>query len=270
MGLDHADVVYEALAEGGISRFLALYLTQEAEAIGPVRSTRHYFVYTAAEYNAALIFVGASPLGYAALAATGIRKVNESRGDPGIWRSIHRDPPHNAYTSTADARAAADGKDPGWPGSWGPLVFKDQLAASVGQPATSITIRYPPLGWYDVGYDYDPDTNRYLRTMDGYRHRDQFTGQQLAAANVIVQVVPDEVIDLEGRLDLAQIGEGAAYYFVDGVEIDGSWTKADYGSQTFFWDTAGNLARLNPSGTTWIQLVSPQGRILYTPPPPAP
>jgi hypothetical protein len=102
--------------------------------------------------------------------------------------------------------------------------------------------------------------------MDGYRHRDQFTGVQLAAANVIVQVVPDEVIDREGRLDLAQTGEGPAYFFVDGVEIDGSWTKADYGSQTFFWDTAGNLARFNPYGTTWIQLVSPQGRVTYTAP----
>src|SRR6185312_8758095 len=49
VGLDKADIVYEALAEGGISRFLALYLTQDAEAIGPVRSTRHYFVYAAAE-----------------------------------------------------------------------------------------------------------------------------------------------------------------------------------------------------------------------------
>jgi hypothetical protein len=144
------------------------------------------------------------------------------------------------------------------------MVFKDQLAATVGQPATSIKIRYPPLDWYDVSYEYDPDTNQYLRVMDGYRHRDQFTGLQLAASNVIVQVVPEGVIDREGRLDLAQTGEGAAYYFVDGVEVDGSWTKSDYGSQTFFWDTAGNLARFNAYGTTWIQLVSPQGRILYS------
>jgi hypothetical protein len=264
VGLDRADVVYEALAEGGISRFLALYLTQDAEAIGPVRSTRHYFVYTAAEYNATLAFVGASPIGYAALAATGLRKVNESYGDAGIWRSVHRSAPHNAYTSTLDARAAADDKSPAWPGSWGPLVFKDQLAGSSGEPATSIKIRYPPLGWYDVAYEYDPTTNQYLRLMDGVRHRDQFTGQQLAASNVIVQVVPDEVIDREGRLDLAQTGEGRAHFFVDGVEIDGSWTKADYGSQTFFWDTAGNLARFNPTGTTWIQLISPEGRVGYS------
>jgi hypothetical protein len=100
--------------------------------------------------------------------------------------------------------------------------------------------------------------------MDGYRHRDLFTGAQLAASNVIVQVVSDALIDREGRLDLAQTGEGSAYYFVDGVEIDGTWTKADYGSRTLFWDTAGNLARFNPYGTTWVQLVSPEGRVQYT------
>jgi len=265
VGLDKADVIYEALAEGGISRFLALYLTQEAEAIGPVRSTRHYFVYTAAEYNASLIFVGASPIGYAALAATGIRTVNESRGDAGIWRSFRRDPPHNAYTGTLEAREAADAKGPGGPGSWGPLLFKDPTVLMSGEPATTIRIRYPPLGVYDVDYTYDPEANRYLRVMDGYRHRDQFTGEQLAAANVIVQIVPDEVIDREGRLDLAQIGEGRAYYFLDGVAIEGTWTKADYGSRTLFWDTAGNLIRFNPSGTTWIQLLPPEGRLTFRP-----
>jgi Protein of unknown function (DUF3048) N-terminal domain/Protein of unknown function (DUF3048) C-terminal domain len=264
VGLDRADVVYEALAEGGISRFLALYMTQEAEAIGPVRSTRHYFVYTAAEYNAALVFVGASPFGYAALTATGIRTVNESRSDPGIWRSARRYAPHDAFTGTLEARAAADRQGPGGPGSWGPLVFKNPIFPASGEPATSIKIRYPPLGWYDVSYEYDSDTNQYLRVMDGYRHRDSFTGLQLAASNVIVQIVPDDVIDREGRLDLAQTGEGPAYFFVDGVEIDGTWTKADYGSQTFFWDTAGNLVRLNTGGTTWIQLVPPEGRLAYS------
>jgi hypothetical protein len=263
VGLDRADIVYEALAEGGISRFLALYLTQDAEAIGPVRSTRHYFVYTAAEFNATLVFVGASPIGYAALGATGIRTLNESYGDDGIWRSVRREAPHNAFTGTVEARTAADEKGPGGPGSWGPLVFKDPLVPSIGEPASSIRIRYPPIGLYDVDYTYDTETNRYLRIMDGYRHRDLFTGEQLAATNVIVEVVPDEVIDREGRLDLAQTGEGPAYYFVDGVAIAGTWTKADYGSRTLFWDTAGNLVRFNSGGTTWIQLVSPEGRISF-------
>jgi hypothetical protein len=263
IGLDQADVVYEALAEGGISRFLALYLSREADIVGPVRSTRHYFVYTAAEYNPTLVHVGASPLGYAALGATGIRNVNESYGDPGIWRSLNRFAPHNAYTSTNWARAVADDKGAGGPGSWGPLLFKDPDEWSIGQYVDRIGIRYPPIGSYDVDYQYDFDTNRYLRIMDGFRHRDQATGEQLAASSLVIQVVPDEVIDREGRLDLAQLGEGQAYFFQDGVMFEGVWTKASYGSTTLFWDTAGNRVRLNAGGTVWIQLVPPRARLSF-------
>jgi hypothetical protein len=270
-GLDKANVVYEALAEGGISRFMAIYMLTPgvdggaaAEVIGPVRSTRHYFVYLAAEYNATLVHVGASPIGYAALGATGIRNVNESYGDPGIWRSSRRYAPHNAYTSTDDAVHAAEIKGPGGPGTWGPLVFKDPSFPAQAPAATSIRIRYPPLGWYDVAYTWDPVSNSYPRVMAGRPHRDGVTGEQLTARNVVVQVVPDEVIDREGRLDLAQTGEGPAYYFVDGTVMQGTWTKADFGSQTFFWDTAGNLVRLNAIGTTWIQLVPPQALVSYS------
>jgi hypothetical protein len=99
--------------------------------------------------------------------------------------------------------------------------------------------------------------------MDGEKHRDGATGEQLAARNVVVQVVPDQVIDREGRLDLTQVGEGPAYYFVDGTLMLGTWTKADFGSRTFFWDTAGNLVRLNAIGTTWVQLVPPEAVIEF-------
>ncbi|HYY88817.1 MAG TPA: DUF3048 domain-containing protein, partial [Chloroflexota bacterium] len=260
----------EALAEGGISRFLALYMLTPgfeggaaADVIGPVRSTRHYFVYVAAEYNATLVHVGASPIGYAALGATGIRNLNESYGDPGIWRSVRRYPPHNAYTSTDDAAQAAEIKGPGGPGTWGPLVFKDPSFPAQAPAATSLRIRYSPH-WYDVAYSWDPISNTYPRVMDGRPHRDGLSGEQLTARNVIVQVVSDAVIDREGRLDLVQIGEGPAYYFLDGTVMFGMWTKADFGSRTFFWDTAGNLVRLNAIGTTWIQLVPPEASISYS------
>jgi hypothetical protein len=99
--------------------------------------------------------------------------------------------------------------------------------------------------------------------MDGLVHRDGLTGDQLAARNVVVQVVPDQVIAREGRLDLAQVGQGPAYYFLDGMVMLGTWTKADFGSRTVFWDTAGNLVRLNAIGTTWIQLIPPEAVLEY-------
>ena len=71
-GLGAADIVYEALAEGGITRFLAIYASRDPELVGPVRSARHYYVYWAAEYNAPLVHVMASDEGYAALVNTGL------------------------------------------------------------------------------------------------------------------------------------------------------------------------------------------------------
>jgi hypothetical protein len=207
------------------------------------------------------VHVGASPIGYAALSATGIPSVNESRGDPGVWRSTHSFAPHNAFTSTIEARVAALERSELWPGSWGPLVFKSPFEPTVAPWAAQISLSYP--GGYSVHYELDPESNRYLRTMDGQPHLDGATGEQLAAANVVVQVIPDEVIDSEGRLDLAQTGVGAAYYFVDGTVSVGSWTKADFGSRTFFWDTAGNEVRFNTHAPTWIQVVPSDSVLRY-------
>src|SRR4051794_13939268 len=81
-GLTRADVVYEALAEGGISRFVALFLTQDADVVGPVRSLRHYFAFLAADYGADMIHIGASPEGFAWRDAMNMGYLDESKGDP--------------------------------------------------------------------------------------------------------------------------------------------------------------------------------------------
>jgi hypothetical protein len=261
-GLALADVVYEALAEGGISRFMALFMTQDADMVGPVRSTRHYFVYLAAEYEASLVHVGASPLGYASLGATRIRSVNESYGDPGFWRAANRVAPHNAFTATYDARAVADSKREVDPGNWGPLEFRDPQASGTGLPISTMEIRYP--GGYNASYWHEPESNTYLRWMEGRAHVDALTGTQMAPKNVIVQVVGDDVIDRDGRLEVEQIGEGTAYYFVGGQMLEGVWSKASYGNPTIFWDTAGNRMRFDPTGPTWIQMVPPEARLSFS------
>ena len=107
-GLAQADIVYEALAEGGITRFLGLFFTQPAEKIGPIRSARHYFIYWADEYNAMYAHCGGYPEAYTAIAATGIADMDDLKGSPGFWRNSDREAPHNLYTSTAALRAEAD------------------------------------------------------------------------------------------------------------------------------------------------------------------
>src|SRR5207245_11062638 len=91
-GLANADVVYEAPAEAGIPRLMPIYLRAggEAASIGPVRRTRHYFVYLANEYRTPQVHIGASPQGIDAVSATGLADVDEARGDGGFHRDTKR------------------------------------------------------------------------------------------------------------------------------------------------------------------------------------
>jgi hypothetical protein len=260
-GLASADVVYEALAEGGISRFMAVYLAGSAPVVGPVRSARHYFVNLAAEFGASLVHIGASPLGYDALHGFGMRDLDETFGQPGFWRSRARWAPHNAYTSIPGAREALDGRAPGVAGSWAGFTFKDPARQYDGPPAPQISLEYRPWG-YRVEYRYDAASGRYARFMEGAPHRDAESSAQLQAANVAVMWVSAWVIDGAGRLDMDQVGSARAVYFVDGVAVEGTWRKETPGEITRFLDRDGNPVRFNP-GPIWVQLIAYEGQVTY-------
>lgn len=253
-GLSRADVVYEALVEGGITRFLAVYLADEAPVVGPVRSARHYFVRWATEYGAPLIHVSASPQGYAALAATRLPDLDARA----TWRSRDRPAPHNAYTSIAQAQEAL-GRRP--VGSFGGLRFKVDPSAHEGQPARQAVIPYHASS-YTVGWTYDPDWNEYVRTVDRSPHVDRETAEPLRAANVLVLWMNSWLIgdDPYGRLDFVQTGRGRLLALFDGIRIEGSWTRGSLSGVTEYWDEAGNPLALNP-GPTWIQIVPPNVQV---------
>src|SRR5205823_13737539 len=172
-----------------------------------------------------VVHVGASPLGYVSLNWYGLRDLDETFGQPGFWRSRTRPAPHNAYTSVAGARAALDERAPAATGRWGSFAFKNQDQRYQGSPASAISIDYQPWG-YRVDYRYDAADNRYLRSMEGLPHLDAESHAQLQAASVAVLTVNTWVIDPAGRLDMAQVGGGPAVYFIDGVALEGSWSKA--------------------------------------------
>jgi DUF3048 family protein/PEGA domain-containing protein len=260
-GLAAADVVYEALAEGGITRFMALYINGNAEVVGPVRSARHYFVNLAAEFGASLVHIGASPQGYEALHALGVRNLDETFGHPGFWRSRARLAPHNAYTSIAGARSALDSLASARIGSWAGFSFKDPSQPLRGTAAANPSVEYRPWG-YRVEYRYDPQSRSYARFMDGAPHNDVETHAQIRAANVVVLLVPSRIVDLEGRLDLSQIGTGSALYFEDGVVVEGSWNKLGPADPTRYLDRTGRPVRFNP-GPIWVQIIPPESLVSY-------
>ena len=254
-GLTHADVVYEALAEGGITRFIALYLTGDAAPVGPVRSLRHYFAFMAAEYGADLVHIGASPEGYAWRDALHMGHLDETYGEPGVWRVDTRPPPHNAYTDTAADRGFL--AQVGWQQnhSWGPLLFSDN--APPGQlPAQNISLKFHPWA-YEVDYAWDPSQERYLRTMEGAPHLDAESGEQIAPASVVVQFAEVDPIpdDPKYRLDVNLAGGGGdLVVFSGGTRRDGTWSKADPSSRAVWLDTDGQPVVL-PPGPVWVEVL---------------
>lgn len=259
-GLSKADIVFEALVEGGITRFMPVYIDGKADVIGPVRSSRHYYVYIAAEFNAAYVNIGWSPQAYSALQATGLVNLDEIRGDPGIWRSNARYAPHNAYTSTDLLRTTLDKVRNQKPGSLAGFQFSGDPKPSGGEKAEEITIVYADD--YFVKYYYDSASKLYLRSMDGVPHKDAETGDRVSPRNVIVQFVRAWVIDDVGRLDMAQVGEGKTLYFRDGVANQGTWRKASFNDVTRWFDADGKPMEF-PTGKTWVQLVPPGRKVGY-------
>lgn len=250
-GLDRADVVYEALVEGGVTRFMAVYSTADAPVVGPVRSMRDYFVYWASEYQPIFAHIGGSPQSYHAVAVAGLRHFEESPAY-GYWRTRDRAAPHNAYLDTAAVRAAAERLGMLSAGAFAGLLQYPDWPASRPEVAGHITMRYP--GGYRVAWAYSPARQVYLRSMDGRPHTDAITGAQLAARALIVQRVATRSIDAEDRQAMDLVGQGKIAYFVDGRAGVGTWHKATATAPTYFFDAAGERLVL-PPGQVWIQVL---------------
>lgn len=252
-GLDHADVIYEALVEGGVTRFLAIYSTDDAPVVGPVRSMRDYFVYWASEYKPILAHIGGSPQSYGAVTATGLRHFEETPRY-GFWRSADRYAPHNAYLNTAAVRRAAQQLGMLGDGAFSALVQKPDWPLPLPEAARSVALTYP--GGYRVDYAYDPGTRHYLRLMAGRPHKDAASGAQLAARALVVQRVATRSIDEMDRQRMDLVGQGKIAYFVDGRVGVGTWRKTSPAAPTIYFDAAGERLVL-PPGQVWIQVLPP-------------
>lgn len=259
-GLGAADVVYEEPAEGGIPRLLAVFLRDAQERIGPVRSARHYFVYTAAEYGTPLVHIGSSPQGFVAIEETGIVSVDESKGADGFIRDPSRRAPHNAYITAAGIRDELKKRGLKLKVSTAGLQFG---AAQPGtEKAESLRILYPGGERYVVSYAYDAASGRYLRSMDGVPHRDGVSGDQYGGYSVLVQYVPVEPIpgDDAGRLEVYLVGSGRATLFVQGTQVPLEWSKSSIYVPTTFRRQDGK-AFLLPSGQVWIQVIPTESQV---------
>ncbi len=260
-GLDKANIIYEVLAEGGITRFLAIYYDQDAEEVGPIRSARPYFVSKSLEHQAVYIHVGGSEEAYNFIKEENIDDINEFVDFEPFWRSTDREPPHNLYTSTSKLRKESNKL------GYIEMIKKQEYQFEIdrnerltGRETDSIVIPYNST--YTVSYQYQPESMKYIRFMNGEPHIDAKTKKQLAVDNIIIQFAGTKILDEEGRLAIDFVGKGTGLLFIKGNSTEIAWEKPDLRARTVFLDKEGNRIALTP-GNVWIQIVPSDLRIQY-------
>lgn len=260
-GLKDAGVVFEAVAEGGITRFLALYQEAQPDYVGPVRSVRLYYLQWLLGFDAAVAHVGGSAEALQKIRNEGIKDLDQSFNGGPYQRVGSRYAPHNVYTSLSALIAL--GRTKGYETSSFTSFPRKDPKPTVPPTARVIDLNISgPL--YNVHYDYDAPNNKYLRSMAGRPHTDEKTGEQIMPKVVIALVVPKGIHPNRIHTTYATIGSGKAYIFQDGTVTEGTWTKGNEKEQIAFKDAAGAAIPLNP-GQTWISVVGAAPNVTFGP-----
>lgn len=280
-GLSFADVVYESVAEGGITRFLAVFYCQDAGIVGPVRSARTYFMDYISEYGSYPLYVhvgGANTPGPAnALGQIGDYGWNQyndmnqfSIGFPTFRRDESRlgrevATEHTMYSVTnklwdlGEKRKLTNKDKDGdsWDETFVPYAFKNDEAASARPASQSIGISFWDYPMYAVEWIYRRDTNDYARKNAGVAHVDRNTNKQIAAKNVVILFMKESHAN-DGYEDNAHMlygtkGTGKALIFIDGKQIKGTWKKQDREARTLLYDSQGEEIKFN-KGPIWFEI----------------
>lgn len=226
-GLTNADVVWEVLAEGGITRLVAIFQSTErlTDAVGPIRSIRPYLIEIGESYGAVLAHAGGSNDAYAILQQQGKPYLDEITNAGGyFWRSEDRKAPHNLYSDLEQLRAAADKKGYEGSGSVPSYTFSEEGATAQGTAASEVSVTFS-LQSYVVHYAYDSSSGTYKRSIGDEPHTDMNNGEQLAAANLVVLSASHRTLDDEGRLAIDLDEGGPALLFQRGKAVECEWTR---------------------------------------------
>lgn len=259
-GLAMADLMYELPAEGGISRYLAVFYCSSPDIVGPVRSARPYLVDVAKGYGGVYVHAGGSMDALSYLQKGSWPYINEFAYGSSFWRDKSRKAPHNLYTSIENLMEIITKK--GWNEKIQPeaLLFLEEGETVEGERAELVKINYP---YARNLYTYDSQTGLYLRQVNESNHLDAVTEEQIYAANILVQKVKSKVLDSEGRLEINLVGEGEAILFSQGITRSGTWKRSSLNSRTVFTDAlSGQEWKLFP-GQTWIQVTDGTVSISY-------
>lgn len=262
-GLNEAYLIYEMVVEGGATRFLGVFKGADTEKIGPVRSSRHYFLDFVMENDAVYTHFGWSPQAIKDISAFGINKINGILGEDGhiFWREQKfKGDWHSAYTSIAKIKEHAQKK--GYSLSTDKkngIKYSDKYFGLEGETFAN-TVNLPYSGLYKTGYTYNAETGLYDKFINGAPHVMQ-NGEVLSVKNVIVELIYDSSLgDGTDRRNINTTGSGEGYYITNGKYEKITWHKSGRKAPTTYKKADGSELILNP-GKTIVNLISPSAGV---------
>lgn len=259
-GLNDAYLVYEIIVEGGQTRLFAIFKDKDTAMIGPVRSSRHYYLDYALENDAIYAHFGWSPQAQRDISLLSINNLNGmTNAGAAYWRASDVAAPHNVFTSMEKLEASTLSR-----GYRLETDKKTLLNYSVDEielnseenavVAESIRINYS--SYHYTSYQYNSETKLYSRSMLGIPHTDKVTKQQYTVKNIIIINVrnyADPENSDKGRQALENVGSGSGYYITNGYSIPITWEKGSRSSQTVYKKLSGEKIIVN-DGNTYIQI----------------
>lgn len=261
LGLERADLVFEELVEGGLTRYAAVWHSEVPDMVGPVRSIRPMDPDILSSLGGIVAYSGGQPRFVAAMEATGMLNLVFDRGDTDLFaRTELRQSPHNVVLAAADAVEQHTDLAPPDPQFRYAPSAADATPVGAGAPTAAVTLRFSPTG--EREWNWDPDTGSYQREQDGVIDLDS-DGTALGATNVVVlRVGVDRGTDVPRTLIT---GSGEAWVSAGGATMPATWHKASADAPIRLEDVAGNEVSLAP-GNTWIELVpTDDGAVELTP-----
>ncbi len=258
-GLGEADIVYETLTEGGVTRYNALFQSHTPALVGPVRSARPSDLALVTQYDALFAHVGGASSLRRQLADTTVYDDLDALYVPGPFsRVTYRAAPHNAYLSLTALRTAAVRRSYAATASITGLAFAGTVATAT-PTVTSLTI--PFSGADKASWTYAAASTTYLRSVNGKRDTDRATGEQLSARNVVVLWTRTSTYGSGGALnEVTLTGSGRASVFLGGQRYDGTWS-AGASSPPVLREQDGRIIRLDP-GDTWFEVIGNDAHIV--------
>jgi hypothetical protein len=264
-GLENADVVYDEVVEGGITRFLVAFNSTVPDVVGPIRSVRLTDPNLVWPLGGVFAYSGGAQPAVEAINQAPVNAVDESNAGDAMFRDSSRGCPrtteHHLFGRGADL-FAKDGKPVPPPALFEYLATGETFA---GEPASEVTVGL--MAGYAPTYTYDAGSNTWTRAIDGVPFTMK-SGVQIAPTNVIVQFI-DYVggAGIEGA-EGTTVGEGDAWIFSGGQVIRGRWIRPNKEQPARYVDAAGKSIKLAP-GKTWVELPQIGTAVNVVQPPPA-